>query len=95
MTLIDEWRDCLKHAWSLRLTALGFLVQAISYINDLGLLNIWNMMPFGVRQIMPAHADHIISGVLFGAAFVARFIPQKKLADLRPADQTTGVQADG
>lgn len=80
MTLIDEWRECLKHAWSLRLVALGFVWQFMAFLNDSGALNVWNMMPQGAREIMPPWANHAISAVLFGSAFIARFIPQKKLS---------------
>lgn len=81
MTLIDDWRSHLKHAWSLRLMALGFVFQALQFVNNSGLLPVWNSsMPAAIRDIIPPWLNQAISAVLFGAAMIARVIPQRKLS---------------
>lgn len=86
MTLIDDWKSHLKHAWSMRLMALGLVLQAIQFLNDSGLLTVWNSsMPAAIRDVIPPWANQAMSAVLFGAAMIARVIPQKQLSGISDA----------
>jgi uncharacterized membrane protein len=70
MKLIDEWRDVLRKAWSLRLMLLaGLLTGCEAVINAVGAD--WLPIPKWARML-------VILGVI-GAAFVMRLVAQKNM----------------
>ena len=79
LTLIDNAGTYLRHAWSMRLMAVGLFFQLLAFLDHIGLLNVWNAMPAGVQQIMPAWANQGVSVALFGAAMLSRVVGQPKL----------------
>lgn len=83
LQLIDNWRKGWK-LWSVRFSFLGMVTQFLALADWGAVLGIWNMMPVPVRVMFPGQFMSIISAVLFGAAMIARFIPQPKAMPERP-----------
>lgn len=71
MKLVANWRDVLRHAWSVRLLILAGVLSGVEVALPLldGLLPI----PQGVFAGL--------SGLVVCGAFVARFVAQKGLSD--------------
>jgi len=68
MHLIDDWRDVLKRAWSIRLIVVAAILSGAEVA-----------LPFvdGLADI-PRGVFATLSGITTAAAFVARLIAQKK-----------------
>ncbi len=64
--LIDEWHWVVNHSWSARLLMLAFTLSAAEVI-----------MPYFSSQSHPMLYG-VATGLVTGAAFVARLIAQKR-----------------
>ncbi len=71
--LIDDWREILRHAWSVRLIALAAILSAV----EVALPLVQGMLE------LPTGLFAALSGLSTAGAFVARFLTQKKLKELR------------
>lgn len=74
--IIPEWRAMLRHAWSIRLLALGFVFAGAQALIDI----------FGIDAVpfvkgLPTWAKMLIVMVIMGGAFVAKFVIQPKMRD--------------
>lgn len=80
--------DCrhLWRAWSVRLNALGILLLGWFAVDPVSVLAVWNMMPAGVRDLVPSQVVSITGAVLFGFSLLAKFVRQPKLEEKRNAD---------
>ncbi|MBZ9922269.1 hypothetical protein LB579_31835 [Mesorhizobium sp. BR1-1-7] len=70
MRLIDDWKAVLRHAWSVRLLFIAAVLSGLEVA--LPLLN--GLLP------VPPLVFAALSGLCVCAAFVARFVVQKKLS---------------
>jgi hypothetical protein len=68
MRLVDDWHHILKRAWSVRLIVIAGLLTAAEYFAP--------DLPSYIS--LPPRAYPLITGVVVGAAFVARLVAQKK-----------------
>ena len=66
MSLVDNWRDVLRKAWSVRLIVLAFVLSAAEV-----------MLPF-FDDAFPKGIFAALSGLTVAGAFVARLIAQKE-----------------
>lgn len=64
--LIDDWHWVVNHSWSVRLLMLAFTLSAAEVI-----------MPYFSSQSHPI-AYGVATGLVTGAAFVARLVAQKR-----------------
>lgn len=73
--LIDDWR-CGWRFWSVRLGALGTLLEAAFLaLPDLA-LEIWAMVP---AELVPFGAVRVVPLILIALGLAARFVKQRKL----------------
>lgn len=72
--LIDGWQDWWRWAstW-----ASG---------TGIGILTVWNMMPFSVRQVVPDWLMLLVGAVLWGGVLLARLWKQPK-AEAKKAER--------
>ena len=70
MTLIDNARDVLLKAWSVRLAALSALFSALDLINQL--------LPF-LTGALPAKTLTVLAAFCGAAAVVSRFLKQQNM----------------
>jgi hypothetical protein len=71
--LVHNWRDVFKYAWSVRLLALAAVLSGLE-------VALSAMSAYGVKpSFIPSGLLAAFSGLVTVAAFVARFIAQKKL----------------
>lgn len=73
MKLIDEWKDCLKRAWSIRLAALFAALAAAMMANPGLLLGLINFVPERLRPLAAA-ATFIVT---FALPTLTRLMQQK------------------
>jgi putative flippase GtrA len=76
MQLVDNWRETLRHAWSVRLILLAAVLSAGEVV-----------MQFATPpdQPLPKLLFGIAAGLVAGAAFVARFVVQRHLSGAQNA----------
>lgn len=67
MKLIDNWRDVLKKAWSVRLMFLAALLSGVEFV-----------LPF-FSEALPRGLFAGLSFVVVSGAFAARFFAQRGL----------------
>lgn len=67
MTLLPDWKDILKKAWSIRFLILAGLMSAVEVA-----------LPFFSADI-PRGVFAALSGISVGGAFVARLVAQKSM----------------
>lgn len=89
MKLIDDWRDAWR-LWSVRLVAVGALLQALAMASPDTLLVAWNALPSDLRIVLPEGAEGYISLGLYLAAIVARVLKQPTRPDRSIAADTSG-----
>ncbi|MBB3935905.1 hypothetical protein [Aureimonas phyllosphaerae] len=70
MSLVANWRQLLKRAWSLRFIALTFALIAIDVA----------LPAFEDALGLPARTFAVLSGLCSAAAFVARLLPQPSIS---------------
>ena len=70
MTLIDNAREVLLKAWSVRLAALSALFSALDLLNQL--------LPF-LSGALPSKTLTVAAAVCGAAAVVARFLKQQNM----------------
>lgn len=70
MTLIDNAREVLLKAWSVRLAALSALFSALDLLNQL--------LPF-LTGVLPDKTLTVAAAVCGAAAVVARFLKQQNM----------------
>lgn len=63
--LLNDWKQVLKKAWSVRLMALAFILTALEV-----------MLPF-FNDSFPPRVFAVASGLAVAGAFVARLVAQK------------------
>ena len=68
MRLLDDWKDVLRRAWSIRLMLLAALFSGI----EIALPLLDGILP------LPRGAFAALSGLTTAAAFVARLLAQKE-----------------
>lgn len=68
MTLIDNWRDVLKKAWSMRLMLLAALLSGAEFVLPL------------FAETLPRGGFALLSFVTVAGAFVARLVAQEGLS---------------
>lgn len=73
MRLIPNWREVLKHAWSLRLMFLAALLSGLEVV-----------LPFLPDDVFPAGVFAALSGLVVAGAFVARLVVQKRVTAPEP-----------
>lgn len=67
--------------WSTRLSTIGGVLQTV-FIGWAHIpLELWGMLPPEIKAIMPARTVFLLPLIFFVAATVARFVPQRKLAE--------------
>lgn len=75
MMLIDNWRETLRHAWSVRFNllsaAFAFIEMWAPQVSD----GLQQLAPFLPPKVVAA-----LSATCAIVAFVARFVPQKKVS---------------
>lgn len=69
MKLIDNWRDVLRKAWSLRLMFLAAILSGVEVV-----------LPF-FSEAIPRGLFAVLSFLTVAGAFVARLIAQKGLSE--------------
>ena len=74
MRLVDDWRQVVRKAWSVRLIALAALLSGLEIA--LPLLD-------GVVDL-PRGLFAALSGAVTGAALVARLVAQRSMSDADP-----------
>lgn len=71
MRLVDNWRDVLRRAYSVRLMLLAAVLSGLEVA-----------LPFLAGSLpIPAGAFAALSFLTVAAAFVARFVAQKGISD--------------
>lgn len=68
--LVSNWRDVLRYAWSVRLSALAVLFIFL----DVALPLLDGLLP------IPRQTFAVLCGLASAGAFVARFVPQKTVS---------------
>lgn len=69
MKLIDNWRDVLRKAWSLRLMFLAAILSGVEVV-----------LPF-FSEAIPRGLFAVLSFLTVAGAFVARLVAQKGLSE--------------
>lgn len=69
---VENWREILRHAWSVRLMLLAALLSAIE-------VSIQVLLAFSVKLPIPGGLFAAFAGFVTLAATVARFVAQQKL----------------
>lgn len=69
MKLIDNWRDVLRKAWSLRLMLLAAILSGVEVV-----------LPF-LSEAIPRGLFAVLSFLTVAGAFVARLVAQKGLSE--------------
>ena len=69
MRLIHNWKDLLRHAWSIRLMLLAGLLSGAEFVLPL------------FSQDLPHGVFALLSFVTVSGAFVARLVAQKGLSE--------------
>ena len=67
MKLIDNWRDVIRKAWSLRLMVLAALLSGVEFVLPL------------FSEALPRGLFAVLSFLSVAGAFVARLVAQKEL----------------
>lgn len=80
MKLIPHWRTMWR-SWSVRLNAVGLALLSWFAVDPVSLLAVWNMMPAGVRDLIPTQIVSILGAVLFALSMIARLVRQPKLQE--------------
>lgn len=75
---VDEIKVWWK-LWSIRLGALGTVITSWLVAFPDQALNMWAMMPYEVRQYIPAQYMPMIGIFMFVLSMLSRFIKQKNL----------------
>lgn len=73
-----------KNWWRLKstqLSAIGGVLQAIFMAWVSIPLELWNVMPAELKAFLPPRAMFLLPLIFFVAATVARFVPQRRLAE--------------
>lgn len=78
--LVDDWRGAYKWA-SVQLSAFGLSIFGTLAVFPSVALDLWNMLPVQLREIVPAHAANIIAATLFGAVLLGRIFKWKNPAN--------------
>lgn len=65
LTLYDNWRDIVRHAWSIRFMAIAFVCTVAEVA-----------LPF-FSESFPPRLFGVMSGLAAAAAFVSRLVAQK------------------
>lgn len=90
MKLIENvWTNIWKF-WSVRIQLFATALTGLMVVDPATLLAAWNMMPIGVREIMPAGFLQTVGAILFATnalAIVARGIKQPKVTSNEPASE--------
>lgn len=73
--LIPNWRQAGRW-WSVRVSALGSILYAAMILIPDQLLDLWNMMPGEIRELVPSRTW--VSLILFVLVIVARLVPQRE-----------------
>jgi hypothetical protein len=68
--LVANWREVLRHAWSVRLLALAAVLSGLEVA-----------LPFLGFLPIPAGSFALLSGLTTAAAFIARLVAQKQFAE--------------
>lgn len=74
--LIDDWKKVLTF-WSARLGLAGITLQTILLSIPSFSLDVWNVLPDGLKEWVPEHFVNWVPLTLFGAGQVARVVRQK------------------
>lgn len=93
MKLVKDARDWWRW-WSVRIQMAAAALTGLMYFDLPSLLNAWNMMPRGVRAVLPGNFVQIIGGVLFLLSILsmlARVAPQAKPDAKRKAESDASV----
>lgn len=69
MKLVENWRDLLKKAWSLRLMFLAAILSGVEVV-----------LPF-LSEALPRGLFAVLSFLTVAGAFVARLVAQKGLSE--------------
>lgn len=69
MSLVHNWRDILKKAWSVKLLVLAALLSGLEVA-----------LPFFDLLILPAGVLAALSFVVTAGAFIARIVAQRDLS---------------
>lgn len=69
MKLIDNWRDVLRKAWSIRLMLLAAVLSGVEVV-----------LPF-LSEALPRGLFAVLSFLTVAGAFVARLVAQKGLSE--------------
>lgn len=69
MKLVENWRDLLKKAWSLRLMFLAAVLSGVEIVLPL------------FHEAIPRGLFAVLSFLTVAAAFVARLVAQKGLSE--------------
>lgn len=69
MKLIDNWRDVLRKAWSMRLMFLAAILSGVEVV-----------LPF-ISEALPRGLFAVLSFLTVAGAFVARLVAQKGLSE--------------
>lgn len=79
---VDGWRQRIFGEWSSRFQ-MGGLVALIAQlpIDPVTGLNLWNMMPREVREILPAPVLSVLSVAVFVLAWLSKYQAQPKLRE--------------
>lgn len=84
MTLIDDWKEVLTKAWSLKFGAAGFVFGALNALTELGVT-----LPY-LERWLPPKTFLLLSAACAVAALIARLLKQ---ANLQPEATDADQQA--
>lgn len=73
LTLIENWRAVLKHAWSVRLILLAAVLSGLEVAMQV-------VIAFGVQVPVPSGLFAALAGLVSFAACLARFFVQQKVS---------------
>lgn len=79
--LVDDWKEVLKRAWSVRFAALAAVSQTVLLAWPTFMLDIWNVMPDALRAHVPQNVAAVIPLILTAGAIAARVAVQKEDGD--------------
>jgi putative flippase GtrA len=84
MRLVDNWREVLRYAWSLRLLAFAGILAGLQ--EALPLISTFVPIPPGLLTLLTV--------VTIAAAFVARFVAQQSITNKGASDAGQSAPPD-